>query len=84
MAQLRASFIVRNFISITTRHDLKLQRNANILFSSFRNCYCLHWKAGYQGIKRIAVNGHPVVIIGVTAAITAVPSLPCKLHAKMH
>ncbi len=32
---------------------------------------------GYQGVRKIAVEGHPAVILGVTGVLAALPSIPC-------
>lgn len=32
--------------------------------------------AGYQGVRRIAVEGHPAVILGVAGLLAALPSVP--------
>lgn len=32
--------------------------------------------SGYQGVKRVFVNGHPVIILSLSAVAAALPSVP--------
>lgn len=57
-----------------------LTKYFSALVTSMHVCL-LYPAAGYQGVKKVLMNGHPAIILTVAGIAAAAPSFACKSRA---